>query len=386
MTISSEIRNIDAGVEPANDIFDKAKALSVVIISDAAPGRNGVGTFYVDLSTHLQKRVKHIEILSPVVEDDKWKAGLVFPLPGDKTQKLCMPNPVAMKRRLAEIKPDVVLIATPGVYGLVGAMLAGRMKIPAIAGFHTSFEKITELYWNNSIAGSIVHGYFKVSNRYLFKKCPLILANSEEMIVQARRIGAQNTRIVSTPISSVFTEHAQQPYSGEIKRVLFAGRLAPEKNIETLLDAAEALPDIQFTIAGEGPLRDQVEERAKQLPNLNCLGWLDRETLRDQIDAHDALVLPSHFESFGTIALEAMARQRLVIVSPHCGIVEWDEYNGGLRVIDDSLTQTLRALSESDKSSRAQLASRAQDITQEINRKSIEEWCELLFESAAKLD
>ena len=129
-----------------------------------------------------------------------------------------------------------------------------------------------------------------------------------------------------------------------------------------------------------------MEERAKQLPNLNCLGWLDRETLRDQIDAHDALVLPSHFESFGTIALEAMARQRLVIVSPHCGIVEWDEYNGGLRVIDDSLTQTLRALSESDKSSRAQLASRAQDITQEINRKSIEEWCELLFESAAKLD
>ncbi len=383
MTASSESQNINTETNNNSDVFDKAKGLNVVIISDAAPGRNGVGTFYVDLSTHLKKHLRHIEIISPVVENNKWKAGLVFPLPGDNTQKLCIPNPAAMKRKLKEINPHLVLIATPGVYGLIGARLASQLKIPAIAGFHTSFEKITELYWNNSIAGLIVHGYFKVSNRYLFKKCPLILANSEEMIEQARRIGAQNTRIVSTPISSVFTDHEQAlPYSGKISRVLFAGRLAPEKNIESLLAAVEALPNIHFTVAGDGPLRELVEEKAATLPNLSNVGWLNRESLRDQIDQHDALVLPSHFESFGTIALEAMARQRLVIVSKHCGIVEWKDYSPGLTVINETLTKTLTSLADSEDESRHELASKAKTITQEINQKSILEWCSLLLETA----
>ena len=202
------------------------------------------------------------------------------------------------------------------------------------------------------------------------------------MIEQAERIGAKNTRIVSTPVSSVFTDHEQKEYSGELKRVLFAGRLAPEKNIEALLKAAEEHPNTVFTVAGEGPLRDQIEENAARLSNFNYVGWLDRESLREQIDQHDALVLPSHFESFGTIALEAMARQRLVIVSKHCGIVEWEEYNQGLQVIEDTLSDTLSSLANRSPELRTQLAETAKNVTEEINKASLKEWCDLLLESS----
>lgn len=369
----------------SDDIFEKAKQLKVVIISDAAPSRNGVGTFYVDLVAHLKKHLKHIEIMSPIVEGEKWKAGLVFPLPGDKTQKLCFPNPVKMKRELQAIQPDLILIATPGVYALVGTWLAKKLGIPAILGFHTSFEKITELYWKNSIAGLIVQKYFTVSHRYLFKHCPLILANSEEMIAQAKRIGAQNTCTVNTPIAAEFTDPKLQAYSGKIERILFAGRLAPEKNIEALLGAIKALPNMHFSIAGDGPLRDLIETHTETCENLSYLGWLDRNALREQMDQHDALVLPSHFESFGTIALEAMARQRLVITSEDCGIVEWEQYRAGLTVIDSTLTNTLRALSNLDDAARLQLAEQAHAITQDANQETLREWCNLLLESAKKM-
>lgn len=369
----------------SDDIFEKAKQLKVVIISDAAPSRNGVGTFYVDLVAHLKKHLKHIEIMSPIVEGEKWQAGLVFPLPGDKTQKLCFPNPVKMKRELQAIQPDLILIATPGVYALVGTWLAKKLGIPAILGFHTSFEKITELYWKNSVAGLIVQKYFTISHRYLFKHCPLILANSEEMITQAKRIGAQSTRTVNTPIAAEFTDPLLHAYSGKIERILFAGRLAPEKNIEALLDAIKALPDMHFSIAGDGPLRDLIEAHTETCENLSYLGWLDRDALREQMDQHDALVLPSHFESFGTIALEAMARQRLVITSKDCGIVEWEQYRAGLTVIDSTLTNTLRALSNLDEAARLQLAEQAHAITQDANQETLREWCNLLLESAKEM-
>ena len=42
------------------------------------------------------------------------------------------------------------------------------------------------------------------------------------------------------------------------------------------------------------------------------------------------LILPSHLEAFGTIALEAMVRRRLVLVSSHCGILSWENLARGL--------------------------------------------------------
>jgi glycosyltransferase involved in cell wall biosynthesis len=369
---------------PTLDSLDnRIGTLNIAIVSDAAPARNGVGTFYVDLTKHLKKFVNRIEILSPTVVDDKWKAGLVLPLPGDKTQKLCFPNPFSLRRQLQDIDPDLVLIATPGVYGLFGAMLAARMGIPAIAGFHTSFEKITELYWKHSAAGKIVQGYFKVSNNYLFKKCPLVLANSEEMILQAERMGAKQTRLITTPVSATFTDHPVREHSGELKRVLFAGRMAPEKNLEAVIEAAKALPDMQFTLAGEGPLRNQMEAEAATLDNLRCLGWCSREQIREQIDQHDALILPSHFESFGTIALEAMTRKKLVIVSTHCGILDWSALQPGLHVMQgNKLADKLGELASLTNSERITLAEKAHSVSLGANNTCLNDWFQLLLENA----
>lgn len=361
----------------------RIRKMNIAIVSDSAPSRNGVGTFYVDLAKHLQKFVNRVEILSPTVINDKWQAGLVLPLPGDNTQKLCFPNPFKLRRQLEDIDPDIVLIATPGVYALCGAWLASRMGVPAIAGFHTSFEKITELYWQDSTVGKIVHSYFTVSNNYLFKKCPLVLANSEEMLRQAERMGADTTRLVTTPVSATFTDHPTADHTGKVRKILFAGRLAPEKNLDAIIKAAQALPDIQFTLAGEGPLRDKLAKEAKDLSNLNCIGWCSRELLRDQIDSHDVLILPSHFESFGTIALEAMTRKRLVVVSKHCGIVEWTKLRSGLHVMqDENLSAILKTLSQLSEEEIKDKAEHAYQVSVGANNDCLNDWFQLLLSNA----
>ncbi len=366
-----------------NSRTDLAKTLSIVVISDAAPSRNGVGTFYVDLLEHLRDEVKYVELICPRVEKGKWKAGLVFPLPGDNTQKLCFPNPIKVYRRLKDVNPDLIIIATPGVYGIVGSFFATRMNIPTVVGFHTSFEDITELYWDKTFEGKIIRKYFKLSNGYLFKNCQLVLANSSPMIFRAKNLGAPSTKEIPTLISPVFIKHPTPSNVGGCKKILFAGRLAPEKNLDSLIEAARNLPELQFSIAGDGPERDKIEENSDKLTNLSYLGWLKRTQLRDVIDDHDVLVLPSFFESFGTVTLEAMARKRLVVVSEGCGISASEEFESGFyRMQGQDLTECLSMISALDKRQRIKKAEQAYQLTHQMNYKNIEHWCELLVNVA----
>lgn len=335
----------------------------VLIVSDAAPHRNGVGAYYQDLMHHLGPRVEQIEIISPSIIDGQWQGGWMLPLPGDATQKFCIPNLLRLRQQMEDFAPDVVVIPTPGLFGMFGARYGRQMGARVLVGFHTWYEKLTELYWNR-VQGSLTRGYFEVSNRLIFRNADVVLANSDEMVGIAERIGAPRAALMGTPVSPLFLERTPPRAPGSVRSVLFAGRLAAEKNLEGLLDAARALPQLRFSVAGDGPQRALVEAAAAELPNLDYIGWLDRQGLLRAMDSHDALILPSHVESFGTIALEAMARQRLVVVSDACGIADWAELASTLLVKagDEDVTAVLRRammLSEFEVASRARQARQA---------------------------
>lgn len=360
--------------------------IRLAIVSDAAPERNGVGAYYQDLLRQLAPRLAAVEAFSPTIKDGKWNSGIVLPLPGDPTQKLCMPNPWSLQRQLKAFAPHALVVATPGAYGLTGAFLAARMDVPVLVGFHTSFEHLTELYWRDSWRGKVVQQYFKQCHAYLFHKADQVLTNSNDMRDLARKMGGSATTLVGTPISSAFITTPPVKYDGTFSRVLFAGRLAAEKNLDAVLQAARALPEIRFSIAGDGPLRSQVMAAAAELDNLDYLGWLCREGLRDQVDRHDALVLPSHFESFGTIALEVMARNRLAVVSLDCGIAQWPGLREGLYVIEkqQSLEQKLRQIGAESPAARLAVAARALSEALALNERNLDQWCELLIALVSK--
>jgi hypothetical protein len=98
------------------------------------------------------------------------------------------------------------------------------------------------------------------------------------------------------------------------------------------------------------------------------------------IDSTDALVLPSTVESFGTIALEAMARGRIVAVSSECGILSWDTLERGLFQIqsNETLAQTLDRVRSLDHALLQRKADIAREGARELNDRNLRHWLRVL--------
>lgn len=357
-----------------------AAGLRVAILSDAAPERNGVGAYYRDLADHLRGAGARVTLLAPRYWRGRWHGGLTLPLPGDPTQRLVFPSPSKLWRRLQRLRPNVVVVPTPGPYGLLGVLLAGRSRADLVVGFHTDFSRLTDLFQNWQVRGRVYQRYVRASNRLLFNRSTVVLANSDHMVKVARELGARRVNLMATPIPRRFLATAPAPLSREFRRVLFAGRLAPEKNLELVVDAARQLPGMDFLVAGDGPLRPWLEGESRSLPNLTVLGWVRRSQVMTLIDSVDALILPSKVESFGTIALEAMARGRVVLVSSACGILSWRLLNRGLFPIreNEHLADALIRVRDLEPGIRAHKARAARAGAEEISRRNLQHWLTVL--------
>lgn len=355
-------------------------ALRVLVFSDAVPERNGVGTYYHDLERHLRPRVERIELLCPPGVDAKRKPRFSVPMPGDRTQRLHGPPYRRGRAALREVRPHTIVAATPGPFGMLGMKLAKRNGVRLVAGFHTHFEKLAQIYWSRWFRRA-AHLYLERKHRHLFAAADTVLANSDEMADIATRTGAGNVIRVGTPIAPSFLESLPKvDAAAPLRRVLFAGRLAPEKSVSAVLDLARARPDLEISIAGDGPLRADVEREAARCNNVRCLGWVPRSRMRDLVDGCDAFVLPSSVESFGTAAFEAMARSRTVLVSERCGILDWPELEHTLHVIrdDESLADAIARIEQLDPEERASTAERAREAAVAFADRNTDQWIEIL--------
>ena len=111
--------------------------------------------------------------------------------------------------------------------------------------------------------------------------------------------------------------------------VVFAGRLEWEKGVHTLLDAVPRLrrrvPGVRVVIAGRGGAEDGLRATARESRlgrAVSFVGWLPERDLRALIAAADAVVVPSIYEPFGIIALEAATLGSPLVVSRTGGLAE----------------------------------------------------------------
>jgi glycosyltransferase involved in cell wall biosynthesis len=105
-------------------------------------------------------------------------------------------------------------------------------------------------------------------------------------------------------------------------QIITVGRLVDIKNQAVLLMAfkrvVESIPDVQLCIVGTGPLREELEARAKALgirEHMQFLGELPREDVYRRLAESDLFVMPSTSEGFCVAAVEAMAVGLPVVVS-----------------------------------------------------------------------
>jgi len=107
-------------------------------------------------------------------------------------------------------------------------------------------------------------------------------------------------------------------HPGNSAPILYFGRLSPEKGVQDLLAAMVQLPSVKLNIAGDGPMRAELEGKVQKLGlnNVRFLGHISGPSLEDLIADCQFTVFPSRaYETFGKSILESYAHGRAVIAS-----------------------------------------------------------------------
>lgn len=114
----------------------------------------------------------------------------------------------------------------------------------------------------------------------------------------------------------------------EEKLVLYVGRLVYEKGVQILINAVPLVLskiNSKFVIVGSGYMKDQLSTIVRSMGlehKVLFQGFMDEETLLKLQKVADVCVVPSMFEPFGIVALEAMAAKSPVVVSDTGGLSE----------------------------------------------------------------
>jgi glycogen synthase len=154
--------------------------------------------------------------------------------------------------------------------------------------------------------------------------------------------------------------------------VLLVGRLVYEKGFHLALDAlapvVRRVGGVRFVVAGTGTAEAELKRQARRL-GLDghgvFLGWLGDDMLHSLYRVSDLCIVPSIYEPFGLVALEAMASGCLCVVADTGGLREVVPVDGtvGLRFPSRDAT-ALRAVLErvlTDDAARAQLVAEARE-------------------------
>ena len=168
-------------------------------------------------------------------------------------------------------------------------------------------------------------------------------------------------------LSSTNLEDFRNLFAAPNERLLvYSGRLSPMKGVEEMMEAFGILAakdrHIRLVIAGEGPLREGIEKRLKEtglLERCYLTGWLGEKVLGALYGVADVVLVPSRYEPFGMVALEAVACGATVVASSVGGLAEIIQRSAGAIVpVPPGDPQQLAATTQAVLSERSHLKDR----------------------------
>jgi len=202
-------------------------------------------------------------------------------------------------------------------------------------------------------------GYYKMEPRYF--DCDLVIGNTPDLMDHFIKQGIPAEKVEFIPnfgdIRQTVLSRDKARESIRISEripnthriILALGRLHPVKGLDVLLRAIAPVPDVTVLLAGDGPLRADLEALAKELgvaDRIRFLGW--RSDVAELFAATDICCFTSRREGLGNVILEAWG-QKVPIVAARAEGPSWlidDDVDGLLFDIDDhrQLTKCIQTL------------------------------------------
>jgi glycogen(starch) synthase len=214
--------------------------------------------------------------------------------------------------------------------------LARRFSAPLVTTIHAT-EHGRHQGWVEKHPQSYIHGV----ERWITNRSDRVIACSYYMREQIADIfGVADERVSVIP-NGIDPDDLRPSDDAELKRlrsefaspdeklVLLIGRLVYEKGFQIALEAMpqliERVPGTRFLVAGSGTHEAELRRQAEDLGLLDhgtFLGWIGDDVLHSLYPISDLCVVPSIYEPFGLVALEAMASGCPCIVADTGGLRE----------------------------------------------------------------
>lgn len=224
---------------------------------------------------------------------------------------------LALPRVPSEVRDvDIIHAHTPFSLGVAALWLARRTSVPVVASYHTPVMEYADYLAVHSSMAAGIRAASKRWTRWFLDNTDVVLAPTAATRRHLRDSIGLTTDIHVLP-NGVDTERfrpvdpsgfvASHSLDTDRPLVGYTGRHGYEKRLGDLVDAAAAL-DVTLVIAGDGPARGALEQRAADRgADARFLGFLDRGDLPAFYAALDVFGFPSPVETQGLVALEAIA-------------------------------------------------------------------------------
>ena len=313
-----------------------ARPRSVLIVTDAwYPQINGVVRTLDKTAEELRKLGIEVHFITPA--DYR-----TVPMPGYSEIGLSLTTRGPVVRRVEELRPEAIHIATEGPLGWIVRRYCLRNGIPFTTAYHTQFPE----YVRARIPFPLWASYGIV--RTFHRPAAACLVGTPYIRAVLAERGLTNVEVWTKGVDTeLFSPSRREklPYPGPV--FLYVGRVAVEKNVEAFLTLD--LPGTKLVV-GDGP---SLKAMKAAYPAVHFLGARHGEDLARLFASADVFVFPSRTDTFGLVLLEALASGTPVAAYPVTGPIDVIG-KAPVGVLDNDLrAAALKALEVSRDASRA---------------------------------
>ena len=279
--------------------------MKILIVTDAwTPQINGVVRTIQMTVRELAALGHEVEILSP----DLFRS---IACPGYAEIRLALVSRRTVRRRMREIAPDALHLATEGPLGLHARSIALEHGWPFTTAYHTRFPEY--LRARLPIPLSLTYAFL----RRFHDSGSATLAATPAIVDDLLAHGFAAPRVWSRGVDTTrFNPDGPREPRGDAPVFLHVGRIAVEKQVEKFLELD--LPGEKWVV-GDGPERARLQAA---YPQARWFGALQGEALARVFRSADVKVFTSVTDTFGLVLVEAMASGTPVAAFPVAGPID----------------------------------------------------------------
>jgi glycosyltransferase involved in cell wall biosynthesis len=262
---------------------------TILIITDNLPEQiNGVVTTYKNIEACAILDGYNVVYITP----GNFR---YFDCPGYNEVKIAYPR--AMGKKIEEINPDYIHIATEGPIGLSARKYLSTHRLRYNTAYHTKFpEGLRALFGiPEALTWPLVRWFHKHAGR--------VLTTTDTMVAELRAHGFDGEVIPWTRgvDRSIFYPDLDKKRNN-CPVLLCVSRISKEKNLEDFYKLEYV--GARKIMVGDGPMLDEYRDK---YPEVEFVGFKTGSELADYYRMADVFVFPSCWETFGIVMIEAMA-------------------------------------------------------------------------------